>query len=102
MDLAGVVGVSGAGVFSRAGQRLVLTQPSGSVSRWRLPRWFYPDEGKVPLTYFPRELWRQDKDFAYVQRRGPGQEFVLDMAQYPESRDWLSGLLQDFAVRANP
>lgn len=39
-----------------------------------------------------------DGDFAYVQRRGPGQEFPLDLVQYPEATGWLSSLVQDFGA----
>ena len=85
---------SGAGVFPRFDERLVLTKPGGSVSQWRLPRWFYPDDSKAPLSYHPSKLWRQDSEFAYVQRRGPGQEFVLDLMQYPEALGWLSDLVR--------
>ena len=88
----------GAGVFPQFDERLVLTKPDSSVSRWRLPRWFYPGGSKTPLTYHPRELWQQDGDFAYVQRRGPGQEFVLDLLQYPEALGWFSGLVRDFGT----
>ena len=98
LDLTDTVTAPGAAVFPRFDERLVLTDPGGSVSKWRLPRWFYPDDSKTPLTYFPRELWRQDGDFAYVQRRGPGQEFVLDLLQYPEAAGWLSGLVRDFGA----
>lgn len=41
---------------------------------------------------------RQDGDFAYAQRRGPGQEFPLDLVQYPEAMSWLSSLVQDFGA----
>lgn len=89
---------SGAGGFPRFDERLVLTKPGGSASQWRLPHWFYPDRNKTPLTYHPSELWRRDSDCAYVQRRGPGQEFVLDLMQYPEATDWFSGLVRDFGT----
>ena len=101
INLTDTVKTPGAGVFSHFDQRLALTEPGGLASQWRLPRWFYPDGGKIPLTYFPRKLWRQDIGFAYVQRRGPGQEFVLDLTQYPEAIDWFSGLIRDFGAGAN-
>ena len=45
----------GAGCFLKSHERLVLTNPNGSgVTDWRLPRCFYPDEGKCPLTYHPK------------------------------------------------
>ena len=98
LDLQDTVTAPGAGVFSRFDERLALTKPGGSASQWRLPRWFYPDGDKTPLTYHPRNLWRHDDDYAYVQRRGPGQEFVLDLRQYPEAMGWLSGLVRDLGA----
>ena len=71
LDLQDIVTAPGAGVFPRFDERLALTKPGGSASQWRLPRWFYPDDDKTPLTYHPRNLWRHDDDYAYVQRRGP-------------------------------
>ncbi len=69
----------GVGVFPLFHERLALSKPGGKASEWRLPRWFYPDPPKSPLTYHPRRLWTQDCEYAYVQRRGPGQEFVLNL-----------------------
>ena len=44
----------GAGRFPKFHEQLVLTDPEGlEVTDWRLPRCFYPDEGKYPLTHFP-------------------------------------------------
>ena len=87
----------GWGVFPRFDQRLVLTNPDGAgVSDWRLPRWFYPDDNKPPLTYHPdRKRWRHDTNYAYLQSVGRGQEFVLDLAYYPKAMDWLSDLVSN-------
>ena len=87
--------IAGWGVFRRFDQRLVLTDPDGAgVSNWRLPRWFYPDGNKPPLTYHPdRRRWRRDADHAYLRSVGRGQEFVLDLAHYPEAIEWLSILV---------
>ena len=87
----------GWGVFPRFDQRLVLTNPDGAgVSDWRLPRWFYPDDHKTPLTYHPdRKRWRHDTNYAYLQSVGRGQEFVLDLACYPKAMDWLSDLVSN-------
>ena len=87
--------IPGWGVFPKFDQRLVLTDPHGAgLSNWRLPRWFYPDGNKPPLTYHPdRRHWRGDADHAYMRTVGRGQEFVLDIAHYPEAVDWLSDLI---------
>ena len=88
----------GYGVFEYLDERLVLTEPGADPSRWRLPLWFYPEPPKVPLTYHPPRLWRRDAWHAYVQRRGPGQEFVLDLQHYPEAWSWVSQIVGDWAT----
>ena len=89
--------IAGWGVFRRFDQRLVLTDPHGAgVSNWQLPQWFYPDGNKPPLTYhLDRKRWRRDADRAFLQSVGRGQEFVLDLAHYPEAVDWLYCLVSD-------
>ncbi len=89
----------GAGVFRRADDDLILTEPQKSATHWCLPGWFYPAEGKQALTYFGKRSWRREGQHAYVQRSGPGQEFVLNAEQYPEALDWISGLIRDFGAR---
>lgn len=80
----------GAGCFLKHHGPLVLTNPNGSgVTDWRLPQCFYPDNGKCPLTGHPRNLWKHKGEHSYVQRTGQGQEFVLDLDQYPGVTDWL-------------
>ena len=88
--------IAGWGVFRRFDRRLVLTDPNGTgVSNWRLPRWFYPDGNSPPLTYHPdRRRWRHDANHAYLRSVGRGQEFVLDLAHYPEAAEWLSDLVR--------
>lgn len=100
LDLGGAepqTPLPGWGVFPKLAPRLVLTDPNGAgVSDWRLPRWFYPDSGKPPLTYHTkRENWRCDGNHSYIRSAGRGQEFVLDLTNYPEAMDWLSGLVGD-------
>ena len=94
--------IAGWGVFPKFDQRLVLTDPNGAgVSNWRLPRWFYPDGNKPPLTYHPdRKRWRRDAENAYLRSVGRGQEFVLDLAHYPEAIGWLSDLVSKFGSNA--
>ena len=87
--------IAGWGMFPKLDQRLVLTNPNGAgVSNWRLPRWFYPDGNKPPLTYHPDpKRWRRDDNHAYLRSVGRGQEFVLGLAHYPEAVKWLSELV---------
>ena len=87
--------IAGWGVFPKFDRRLVLTDPDGAgVSNWRLPRWFYPDGNKPALTYHPdRRRWQRDDNHAYLRTVGRGQEFVLDLAHYPETVEWLSDLV---------
>ena len=99
-DGADQLGIPGWGVFPKFDRRLVLTDPHGAgVSNWRLPRWFYPDGNKPPLTYHPdRSRWRHDADHAYLRSVGRGQEFVLDLAHYPEVVRWLFSLASDLGA----
>ncbi len=85
----------GAGYFPIFHERLVLTNPAGSgVTDWRLPRSFYPDNGKTPLTYHPKPgRWKPEEKYAYLRSVGRGQEFVLDLDQYPGVTDWLVGTI---------
>ena len=79
-----------AGCFTKFHEQLVLTNPMGSgVTDWRLPRCFNPDNGKIPLSYHGNCNWKPKDEYVYVQRSGPGQEFVLDLDQYPDVTDWL-------------
>ena len=97
LDLGGIQAAPGAGVFPRLDARLHLTEPGKPVSQWRLPRWFYPDGKKTPLTYHgTRARWQHDDEYAYLQSVGRGQEFVLDLQQHPEALGWVSGLVGDF------
>ena len=91
LDLGNGQIVPGAGCFLKSHEQLVLTNPNGSgVTDWRLPRCFYPDGDKTPLSYHGNCNWRHNDKYSYVQRTGPGQEFVLDLDQYPSVTDWLT------------
>lgn len=88
-------GIPGAGVFPAFHERLQLSDPSAwKLSTWRLPAWFYPDGGRPALSYH-RALWRWHPalDSVCLQAVGKGQEFVLNVDQYPECLPWLSELI---------
>ena len=96
LDLGQPIAKLGSGVFSKADRNRVLTEPGKSVSQWRLPRWFYPEGNKTPLTYHPdKTRWRRDSNYSYLRTVGRGQEFVLDLEQYPEGQEWLSTIVRD-------
>ena len=99
LDLGNDLKVPGAGEFPQYRERLALTETGRSPSAWRLPRWFYPTGGRAPLSCHPRNLWRQDESYTYVQRTAPGQEFVLDLHEYPEALNWISSSVQDFGTK---
>ena len=80
----------GAGCFLKFDERLVLTDPNESrVTAWRLPRCFSRDDEKSLLTYHKPQCWKRNGQYAYLQSAGRGQEFVLDLKQYPGVMDWL-------------
>ena len=95
LDLGGSPSECGFGVFRRFDERLVLTDlGDDGVSKWRLPGWFHPGDGKTPLSYHgDLGRWKCGRDCAYLQSVGRGQEFVLDLEQYPEGVEWVSGLV---------
>ena len=86
----------GAGVFPHFSEKLVLTAPSAATpSQWDLPRWFYPHDGKYPLTYHSDiARWQRTENGARLNAIARGQEFILDTADFPEAIEWLKGLLE--------
>jgi Nucleotide modification associated domain 3 len=90
------VEVSGAGIFDRIRTELVLTQtnPYDNCSTWRLPRWFAPG-GRPALSYHSKAArWTACAKSVRLQSAYPGQEFVLDVGQYPEARTWLRSIFR--------
>ena len=94
LDLGDGFGGPRFGVFPMIDERVELTAPGGNASEWRLPRWFYPQPPRRPLSQHRLEKWSRDGDYSYVQRRMPGQEFVLDLEEYPEAVKWFGGLVR--------
>ncbi len=87
---------SGAGIFPNFSASLQLTAPSApNPSLWELPEWFFPWNGRRPLTYHPDlERWRRTEHRTQLRTAGRGQEFILDCDEYPEALPWLSCLLR--------
>lgn len=101
LSLGGVdLNLPGAGVFSHFDGRLQLTKPGSSRSLWRLPSWFAPTAARPPLGYHgDLSRWQRDGDHVYLRSAARGQEFVLDTQWYPESIDWVRGLLESGALK---
>jgi hypothetical protein len=89
--------IPGGGTFRRFHPDLQLTaQWSRSRSLWRLPRWFYPMEHRRPLSYHSNpksKRWMLCDDCAILRSASRGQEFVLDVVQYPEAVAWINKLM---------
>jgi hypothetical protein len=87
----------GAGIFSSFSKSLVLTDPeSESPGQWKLPGWFFPKNGKSPLTYHSDlNRWKKSNGAARLKVVDRGQEFILDTKDFPESVDWLGKLLTE-------
>ena len=87
-------GAAGGGVFRSYNQRLCLTARGQTRTRWRLPGWFFPADGRRPLTYHRnRERWRRTEDHTLLRSVPRGQEFVLDTDDYPEAVAWARNLI---------
>jgi hypothetical protein len=85
----------GAGFFPLYQKKLCLTAKGRLRTHWRLPRWFYPDGDKPPLSYHTDPTrWSCDDDYAYLRSAMRGQEFVLDTQYYPEAMVWVALLLR--------
>jgi hypothetical protein len=79
----------GGGYFERLEDKLRLTSRGQSRSNWELPAWFYP-EARTPLSYHGRlDRWARRGDYCSLKSVAKGQEFVLNLDEYPESLDWL-------------
>lgn len=88
-----VSALPGAGYFLSDRADRCLTAPGRLRTQWRLPRWFYPQQGKPPLSYHADlTRWSCDEEYAYLRSAMRGQEFVLDTRHYPEAAAWLISL----------
>jgi len=80
----------GAGIFREVRDRLVLSAPGHSRSIWRLPEDFYPAR-RQPLSFHTSQSrWSQGDGYTLLRTAGRGQEFVLDLDQYPGVSRWVA------------
>jgi hypothetical protein len=90
------LGPAGAGAFGRYRDALRLTAPGQTRTGWRLPRWFFPGDGRPPLTYHGNpDRWAPGSDHALLRSVPRGQEFVLDVDHYPEAVEWAYELVSE-------
>lgn len=87
----------GAGMFKKMSNDLCLTtQHAKSRSYWRLPLWFFPENGKRPLSYHGElNRWSKNSNYTLLRSVGRGQEFILDSDEYPEALDWAYSLISN-------
>lgn len=94
-----VTSLPGCGYFPQIHEDLILTAPNEKRSVWRLPAWFYPDSVKKPLTYHNNlSRWALHDGFATLKSVGRGQEFVLDVDDYPQSIAWVESMIKNHGV----
>jgi hypothetical protein len=87
--------IAGGGIFTRYQESLRLTAPGCTRSVWRLPDWFHPREGRVPLTYHRNtERWSMEDEHTILRSVPRGQEFVLDTDEYPEAVEWVRSIVE--------
>jgi len=88
------INTSGAGTFDWIRPELILTEADSNCSVWRLPLWFDP-RGRTPLSYHKKpSRWTHCETNMRLQSAYPGQEFVLDVEQYPEAREWVRSIFR--------
>lgn len=88
--------IAGAGVFCNFHDNLCLTDEGKSRSHWRLPLWMHPQGRNSALSYHTDLMrWQNDNSHALLRSAARGQEFVLDLEDYPEGIDWVRDLVSD-------
>jgi hypothetical protein len=96
LQLPGAPDLPGAAAFPKYSEALRLTAPGMSRSCWRLPRWFYPEQGVPPLSSHERaDRWQMDGDHCVLESVARGQEFVLQVEHYPKVVDWITAVICD-------
>jgi len=96
LTLAGQdTGLAGAGTFPHlASEHRLTAADAPSPTHWQLPAAFFPGPQQCPLSYHHnRERWQRNGDHCRLRCAARGQEFVLDLAQYPDLIPWLRRLL---------
>lgn len=80
--------IRGYGIFDHA---ITLTAEGAAPSTWAAPSWLDPIAGGVGMTYHPPTRWLGKGRVATAAR---GQEFVADVGQRTDAKDWLLSLFR--------
>jgi len=85
----------GSGIF-KYHDKLVLTktgQPNRSL--WELPKAFFPfKNNRTPLSCHEKpKRWELKNDCVQLQSVGRGQEFIIDIIEYPELESWVNTII---------
>ncbi len=84
----------GAGTFDQFRPALCLTEEGAGRSTWRLPRWIHPSGRSSTLSYHADPgRWSKHRDHVLLRSAARGQEFVLNVEDYPEAVSWVRELM---------
>ncbi len=86
-------GANGAGVFPTFSPQLVLTEAGKPRSVWRLPSDFLPRSRPALTFHESPSRWREEADGCQLRSTGLGEEFVLNLEQYPGVQKWAEEVL---------
>jgi len=96
LGISGVADLPGAAAFPKFASALQLTAPRETRrTRWRLPKWIYPETGVPRLSsHESPDRWQLQGDACLLESVALGQEFVLDLKHYPEAIEWITDLIR--------
>ncbi|PIQ08611.1 MAG: hypothetical protein COW71_11090 [Ignavibacteriales bacterium CG18_big_fil_WC_8_21_14_2_50_31_20] len=87
-------GIDGAGVFENFSINRQLTADEFKLTRWKLPKWIYPQNDISKLSYHnDLNRWQEQENHTLLQTVSRGQEFVLNCDNYSiEAEQWVANL----------
>ena len=81
--------IPGFGVFQRPIRLTKLDAKMPSI--WSVPKWLDPTDGGAGMTYHPPDRWLGN---GTVKAAARGQEFVTDVGERSDAREWLLALFR--------
>ncbi len=93
LDIDGLQAFTGGGVFRQYQSQRCLTAAGYSRSIWQLPEWMHPTGRNSVLSYHSDpKRWQSLDGKVQLRSAARGQEFVLDLNDYPEGYQWMREL----------